>query len=59
VTPNREYRWTFRKDSDLTAEDAQIAQSLAQELSISPILTKILVSRRIDTMILLQWNKWM
>jgi single-stranded-DNA-specific exonuclease len=49
VTPNREYRWTFRKDSDLTAEDAQIAQSLAQELSISPILAKILVSRRIDT----------
>jgi|WetSurMetagenome_2_1015567.scaffolds.fasta_scaffold19578_3 single-stranded-DNA-specific exonuclease len=49
VTPNREYRWTFRKDSDLTPEDALCAQSLAQELSISPILTKILVSRRIDT----------
>ncbi len=49
MSPIREYRWTFRKDADLTPEAAQIAQSLAQELSISPILTEILVSRRIDT----------
>ncbi|MBN1397478.1 MAG: single-stranded-DNA-specific exonuclease RecJ, partial [Bacteroidetes bacterium] len=49
MTQNREYRWTFRKDTDLSAEDVRIAQSLAQDLSISPILAKILVSRRIDT----------
>jgi len=49
VTQNREYRWTTRKDSDLSTEDVQIARTLAQDLSISPILAKILVSRRIDT----------
>ena len=49
MTQNREYRWTFRKDADLSAEDVRVAQSLAQDLSISPILAKILVSRRIDT----------
>lgn len=49
MTQNREYRWTTRKDSDLSTEDVQIARTLAQDLSISPILAKILVSRRIDT----------
>jgi len=49
VTQNREYRWTTRKDSDLSTEDVQIARTLAQDLSVSPILAKILVSRRIDT----------
>jgi single-stranded-DNA-specific exonuclease len=49
VTQNREYRWTFQNESDFSAEDVQIAQKLAQDLSISPILTKILVSRHIDT----------
>jgi single-stranded-DNA-specific exonuclease len=49
VSPNREYRWTFRKDADLTTEETQKALSLAQELSISPVLTKILVSRQVDT----------
>ena len=49
MSPIREYRWTFRSELDLTPETRQIAQSLSQELSVSPILTEILVSRGIDT----------
>jgi single-stranded-DNA-specific exonuclease len=49
LSPIREYRWTFRTETNVTPEMRQIALSLAQELSISPILTEILVSRGIDT----------
>lgn len=49
MSPIREYRWTFRRDTNVTPEIIQTAQSLAQELSISPILTEILVNRGIDT----------
>ena len=49
MSPIREYRWTFRRDTNVTPEITQTAQSLSQELSISPILTEILVSRGIDT----------
>jgi single-stranded-DNA-specific exonuclease len=49
LSPIREYRWTFRRDTNVTPEITQTALSLSQELSISPILTEILVSRGIDT----------
>jgi single-stranded-DNA-specific exonuclease len=49
LSPIREYRWSFGKETDITPENTQISLSLSQELSISPILTKILVSRGIDT----------
>lgn len=49
MSPNREYRWTYSKDSDVTPEETQQALALAQELSISPVLTKILVSRHIGS----------
>ncbi|MGD1044523.1 MAG: single-stranded-DNA-specific exonuclease RecJ [Bacteroidota bacterium] len=49
MSPIREYRWTLRRDTSLMPEITQTAQSLSQELSISPILTEILVSRGIDT----------
>ena len=49
MSPIREYRWTLRRDTNATPEIIQVAQSLAQELSISPILTEILVSRGIET----------
>ena len=49
MSPIREYRWKFRRDAGLAPEITQIAQSLSQELSISPILTEILVSRGVDT----------
>lgn len=49
MSPIREYRWTFRRDTNLTPEIAQTVLSLSQELSISPILTEILVSRGIYT----------
>jgi len=49
LSPIREYRWTFRRDTNVTPEIIQTAQSLAQELSISPILTEILVNRGVDT----------
>ena len=49
MSPIREYRWTFRKETNVTPEMKQTALALSQELSISPILTEILVSRGIDT----------
>ena len=49
MSPIREYRWTLRRDANKTPEFTQTALSLSQELSISPILTEILVSRGIDT----------
>jgi single-stranded-DNA-specific exonuclease len=49
VSPIREYRWTLRRDASTTPEMIQTALSLSQELSISPILTEILVTRGIDT----------
>ena len=49
MSPIREYRWSFGKETDITPENTQISLSLSQELSISPLLTKILVSRGIDT----------
>ena len=49
MSPIREYRWTFRRDTNVTPEITQTAQSLSQELSVSPILTEILVNRGIDT----------
>jgi single-stranded-DNA-specific exonuclease len=49
LSPIREYRWSFGKETDITPENTQISLSLSQELSISPLLTKILVSRGIDT----------
>ena len=49
MSPIREYRWTLRKDTNVAPEITQTALSLSQELSISPILTEILVSRGIDT----------
>jgi single-stranded-DNA-specific exonuclease len=49
VSPIREYRWTLRSDAKVTSEITQKVQSLSQELSISPVLTEILVSRGIDT----------
>jgi single-stranded-DNA-specific exonuclease len=49
VSPIREYRWTLRRDTSTTPEMMQTALSLSQELSISPILTEILVTRGIDT----------
>ena len=49
MSPIREYRWSFGKETDITPENTQISLSLSQQLSISPLLTKILVSRGIDT----------
>ena len=49
MSPIREYRWTFRKDTNVTPDIVEKAQSLSQELSISPILGEILVNRGIDT----------
>jgi len=49
LSPIREYRWSFGKETDITPENTQISLSLSQQLSISPLLTKILVSRGIDT----------
>ncbi len=49
MSPIREYRWTFRRNKEVTPETFQTIQSLSQELSISPILTDILVNRGIDT----------
>ena len=49
MSPIREYRWTFRTETNVTPEMKQTALALSQELSISPILTEILVHRGIDT----------
>jgi single-stranded-DNA-specific exonuclease len=49
VSPIREYRWTLRSDTTVTPEITQNVLSLSQELSISPVLTEILVSRGITT----------
>ena len=49
LSPIREYRWTLRKDTNGTQGMNQTVLSLSQELSLSPILTEILVSRGIDT----------
>ena len=49
MSPIREYRWTLRRDTNVPPEITNIVQSLSRELSISPILTEILVSRGIDT----------
>ncbi len=59
MTPIREYRWTFdpqsagedltETSSPMTGEVGGQAKKLADELSISPVLTKILVKRGIDT----------
>ena len=48
MSPIREYRWTFRAPlADLDA--MAIAKRLSDELTISPVLAEILVSRHIDT----------
>ncbi|MCX6121771.1 MAG: single-stranded-DNA-specific exonuclease RecJ [Ignavibacteriales bacterium] len=49
MSPIKEYRWTLRSDTTVTPEITERVQSLSQELSISPVLTEILVSRGIDT----------
>jgi single-stranded-DNA-specific exonuclease len=49
LLPAREYRWKFRENVDTTSEATQTIEKLTKELSISPILTKILINRRIDT----------
>jgi len=49
LSPIREYRWTLRSSADRTPAQLQSIQSLTQELSLSPILTDILVTRKVDT----------
>ncbi len=49
MSPIKEYRWTFRKELEQGIENEPLIKTLAQELSISPILAKILVSRKIET----------
>jgi single-stranded-DNA-specific exonuclease len=49
LSPIRKYQWTVRRNADLTPEAMQSVNALSHELSISPILTDILINRRIDT----------
>ena len=53
MIPIREYRWKFRNGEDASAsgqlDRIALVKRLSDELTISPVLTEILVSRGIDT----------
>jgi single-stranded-DNA-specific exonuclease len=51
LKPIREYRWKYRNQNGnaAMADGEEIAKRLSDELTISPVLTRILVSRGIDT----------
>ena len=52
MSPVREYRWTFADPESAKASQVppqEAAKKLSDELGISPVLTEILVRRRIDT----------
>ena len=49
MSPIREYRWTFRSETDASAEQSEATKKLIDQLNISPILASILVNRGIDS----------
>jgi len=50
LTPIREYRWMIRQELEaLSPEALEAVKALSEQLSISPILSEILVSRGVDT----------
>jgi len=52
MTPIREYRWTFadpESPAGLPQAPPETVKKLSDELGISPVLTEILIRRRIDT----------
>jgi single-stranded-DNA-specific exonuclease len=53
LKPIREYRWNYRNGDKSNSSDpldrAALVKRLSDELTISPVLTEILVSRGIDT----------